>query len=151
MESAAGPDRRKISGNRVICMCSVEMPKLNPFSNYNNQQTGPFVFNVRGGSFYSWTHYTDKSIAEIFTPGKPARLRNLQLTPIDQPVISLGDIHARFLRFNGEYNAQGLVLRFVDLTDGQLDQLNELTVALPTVTDDEATQVNAMLQECRAP
>lgn len=149
MESAARLDRRKISGNRVICMCSVEMPKLDPFNNYSNVQKGPFVFNVRGGSLYTWTHYTDKSIADIFPPDKPAHLRNLQLFPVDQPVISLGDIKARFLRFDGEHNSQGLILRFVHLSEGQLDKLNELTAALPGVAEDEATQVNTMLQECR--
>lgn len=151
MQNATQLDRRKISGRRVICMCSVEMPKLDPFSNYNNLQRGPMVFNVRGGSFYTWTQYTDKSVSDIFQDGKPALLRNMNLFPDNRPMISLGDIKARFLRFNGDTTSQGLVLRFVHLSEGQLDKLNDLTGMLPTVPEDESMLVKAMLQECKEP
>jgi hypothetical protein len=40
-------DKRAISGDRVVCACSMQLPKLDPFKPLNIHRKGYLILNIR--------------------------------------------------------------------------------------------------------
>lgn len=95
------------------------------------------VFNTRGGSFYMPQQFTDVSITKLFKPNEASKLKKLTFQPEGGEQVVLGDIQARFLKFTNSFVHSGMVLRFVNPTEKQLDLLNTLVDSLPAIGDDE--------------
>lgn len=134
-------NRRLISGERVVCRCSLELPKLDPFSNHQARHAGFMVLNVRGGSLYLTQAFTDPGARRAFPDDPRSVIRKLTLYPRDGEPVLIGDIRVRYLKLIDRGEAVGLVLRFVNTTEHQLDLLNGLPSIFPAVTDDEASSI----------
>ena len=95
------------------------------------------VVNVRGGSLYLAEQLTDMHAKKVFPPGKTSTIKKFTLYPPNEPEILIGDINARYLRLVDGVSASGLILRFVNPTDIQLDLLNSVLTLCPTVEGEE--------------
>jgi hypothetical protein len=142
----AKPDKRFISGDRVICACSLQFPKIDCFSPIQTSHEGCLVFNLRGGAFYTKDQFCDDTVTKIFNPGELGLIKRITLYPKDQSPISLGDIHARFLKFTGPKSRQGMVLRFAKLSDSQINTFNELTHSLAKCEESEQVTVDKFIR-----
>lgn len=134
-------NRRLISGSRVLCPCSLDLPKLDPFSAFKASRKGIIAINVRGGSLYLNEQLTEAHARNIFPADTKSTIRNFILYPPDNPEIRLGEIHVRYLRLTDAAKLSGLILRFVGLSENQLDQLNNLLTLCPTFEGDEEQAV----------
>jgi len=124
-------NRRQISGHRVIVNCSLELPKIDPFSPMKADRDGFIILNVRGCSLYLGQQFSDISIKTVFPDNKPRLIKRLTLNPTDGNPITIGNIHARFLHFNDVKPLPGMVLRFVDVSEDQMQLLNDIQDILP--------------------
>jgi len=121
--------------------CSLELPKIDPFSAIKADRDGFIILNVRGCSLYLGQQFTVASIKTIFPDDKPRLLKRLTLMPADGNPIVIGNIHARFLQFNDVKPLPGMVLRFVDVTEDQMQLLNDIQDILPSFKDAEEDAV----------
>jgi len=96
---SAQKNNRLISGNRVICRCSLELPKVDAFSNFQTDRQGYLSFNTRGGALYMGQQFTPLTINKVFNGDEAATLKNVVLYPPELPEVRLGQIDARFLQF----------------------------------------------------
>ena len=130
-------DKRAISGNRVVCACSMQLPKVDPFNQLKIHRKGYLIFNTRGGAFYISQQFTDHTVTQLFNSGETGLIKNFKLHPRDSAEILLGDVHARFLYFTDTRPLPGMVLRFSNLSERQLEMLNSLTHQLPKIGESE--------------
>ena len=91
------------------------------------------LLNVRGCALYLPNQYTELSIVKLFASGKPGVITELKLQPENLPEVNLVEVSARFLRFTGNEPEVGMVLRFVNLSESQMDAINNLVELLPPV------------------
>ena len=140
--AAAPRDRRLVSGPRVLCRCSLELPKLDAFSTYRAAREGFMVLNVRGGSLYLAHQFTEEGARRAFPDGSALALKRFTLYPPDggEPVV-IGTLGVRFLKLVRGRRLDGLVLRFTGLDDRQIDLLGGLAQRCPTVDGDEEAAV----------
>ncbi|OED34127.1 hypothetical protein AB833_32565 [Chromatiales bacterium (ex Bugula neritina AB1)] len=117
---------------------------MDSFSFVEVNKKGLLAFNVRGGSFYCKFQFTESTVEQVLLPDKASPINNLKLAPIGEPEIVVGAIHARFLRFIGSGEERGMVMRFVNLSEEQIDLMNLLTTKLLKVDADEASQVKEL-------
>ena len=135
--SAQARDRRQVSGVRVLCRCSLVLPKLDPFSAFRARCEGFFVLNVRGGSLYLAHPFTEESASRAFPPESALPVKEFTLYPPQGEPIRIGTLRVRYLKLSTGERLTGLVLRFVGLDESQLDALNGLPARCPTVVGDE--------------
>ena len=134
-------DRRQVSGARVLCRCSLELPKLDPFSAYRARREGFMVLNVRGGSLYLAHPFTPEGAERVFPPGRAVAVKDFTLWPDGGDPVALGRVGVRYLKTVEGHGLVGLVLRFVGLDERQMDLLNGLRERCPTVDGDEQAAV----------
>ncbi|MFT4726896.1 MAG: hypothetical protein ACI9UN_001391 [Granulosicoccus sp.] len=139
-------DKRAISGDRVVCACSMQLPKLDPFKPLNIHRKGYLIFNMRGGAFYISQQFTDHTVKQMFKAGKASLIKDIILYPGRVLEIVLGDIKARFLYFTDTQPLPGMVLRFSDLSEEQLNKLNLLTDELPKIGASEKSFIAKALK-----
>lgn len=138
-------DKRAISGGRVVCACSMQFPKVDVFNQMTIQRKGYLIFNARGGAFYIPQQFTENSVKQLFKRGEPGLIKDFKLYPNGQPEIVIGQVSARFLHFVGNEPYPGMVLRFRNLNEGQLDTLNKLVNVLPKVETNEQAFIQRAL------
>ncbi|OMH39388.1 hypothetical protein [Motiliproteus sp. MSK22-1] len=136
-----GADKRKFSGNRVIAECIVVLPLTNPFAHQSNIKKGYLVLNIRGGSLYLPERFQDNRIERIFPDGKTTVFKKLTLLPQDKPEIVITDIKVSFVRLRKEKSREGIVFRFVDISEEHLDILDSLKHKLPAISANEESSV----------
>ncbi len=144
-DAPAEINKRAISGDRVVCACSMQLPKVDSFNQLKIHRKGFLIFNARGGAFYIANQFTEDNIHDLFEPGEPGMLKNFKLYPKGEPEISLGQFSARFLYFTDTKPFRGMVMRFGKLSPRQLEQFNELTNRLPRVGPSEQAFINKTL------
>ena len=106
------------------------------------------MFNTRGGSLYLIPQFTTETIKGLFINDEPSLIRSIIITPHDKPAVKLGDINARFLHFTTGETLQGMVLRFVRLTEEQLDTINLLCMSssIPEGANEEQLVLSVVKQ-----
>lgn len=134
-------NKRFVSGERVVCECALTLPSNNPFYHINNHRTGFVVINVRGCNLYLPDQYNLANIGEVFPDRKPAMIKNFRLFAEDRSQTTLGDVQARFLHFREGTLLSGMVLRFSNLSEEQLDTLNQLNRLFPLVDRNEESSI----------
>ena len=134
-------NRRLVSGDRVLCKCSMLLPSLNPFAGIKISRSGYMVLNVRGGSLYLAQQLNEQSVASIFPPDKTSLIKQLTLYPDNGSAILLGDMNVRYLKMTDGLKYVGLVLRFVNISEEQLDILIGLPDYFPLVSGDEESVI----------
>ena len=136
-----GADKRKFSGNRVIAECTVVLPVVNPFAHQSNVKQGHLVLNIRGGCLYLPERFDDEGIDRIFPDGRATVFKTLTLLPKDKPEIVITDIKVSFVRLRKDQNREGIVFRFVDISEEHLDILDSLRYKLPAIGSNEESSV----------
>lgn len=149
MNLPANKNRRLVSGKRVICYSSMILPKVNHFSSVKPLRDGPLVFNVRGCAFYCLPQYNQKTINDVFKSDQPGVIKDFRLFPQGGQPINLENVSARFVRFTNSQKHVGMVLRFVNLNEIQLDTLFSLTESLPEVSSDEEQQISQIFNQSK--
>ncbi len=142
-------NRRLVSGKRVICYSSMILPKVNQFSSVKALRDGPLVFNVRGCSLYCLPQYNPNTIREVFKSDEPGVIKEFRLFPPGSKPINLQNVTARFVRFTNTQKHVGMVLRFVNLNETQLDTLFALTDSLPEVSTNEEQQISDIFSQSK--
>lgn len=85
--------------------------------------------------------FTPLTINKVFNGDEPATLNKLVLYPPDSPEVRFGQVDARFLHFTQGQKFIGMVMRFVGLTETQLDKLNTLCDTLAPVEGSEEVAI----------
>jgi hypothetical protein len=134
-------DKRKFSGNRVLAECELVLKRINPFSHFNNVKSGLVVLNIRGGCLYLPERYAEQSIERIFPDRKIAMIEKLTLSDNDCPRIIFKNIKISFQRLRKEKNREGIVFRFSDVSDDQLEKLEKLKDNFPAISANEESSV----------
>jgi len=134
-------NKRKISGDRVIAECEVLLPNSDPFSHYNNLKTGHIVLNIRGGCLYLAEHFNNRNIVKVFPNGQTSVFTKLIVSVVDQPNIIINNLKVMFIRLRKEACREGIVFRFVDITEEQLNLLSEAQHQLPAIGANEEASV----------
>jgi len=134
-------DKRKFSGQRVLAECEVLLCVIDPFSNMSNLKLGHLVMNMRGGCFYFSEHFHDRNLQNIFPNGDAATLKTLVLSSTDSPDIIINDLKIKFLRLSHQANREGIIFRFVDLNEEQMDLLFKAQKKLPVISASEEASV----------
>lgn len=140
-------NRRLVSGKRVLCRCALSFPKTDIFNQMPIRRNGLIVLNTRGGALYMNSQFNEQSIGKIFKPGQSGNLSSFILVAKDNTQHELGTISARFLRFTNGNSARGMVLRFVNLTEEQIDLLNMMVGSQPDVPENEGNIIKKMLEK----
>jgi hypothetical protein len=119
----------------------LELPKVDAFSNFRTERQGYLSFNTRGGALYMGQQFTPLTINKVFNGDEAATLKNVVLYPPEHPEVRLGHIEARFLHFTPGQKFIGMVIRFVGLSEPQLDSLNTLCDTLTPVENNEEVAI----------
>ena len=135
------PDKRRFSGARVLARCEVLFRKDDPFATWNPAKTGHVALNVRGGCLYLGEYYDEQNIEKLFPDNGSGTFERLTLSADNWPDIVLENVKVVFLRLRKEDRREGIVFRFVDITEQQLDLLDDLTSSLPNIGACEQTSV----------
>jgi len=85
--------------------------------------------------------FTPLTINKVFNGDEPATLKKFVLYPPDAPEVRFGQVDARFLHFTQGKKFIGMVMRFVGLTEAQLDKLNTLCETLDPVEGSEEVAI----------
>jgi len=99
------------------------------------------VLNVRGGNLYLPEQFSLEKAKSIFPEGEKNQIRFFTLYGENDVKIVIGDVQVRFLKLTEGDKISGLVLRFIHLSDHQLDLLNSLGEFFPFVEGDEEAAI----------
>lgn len=125
-------NRRLVSGPRVLAKCEVLLPKVDPFDHTNRSvKLGFLVFNVRGGCLYFREHIFEQNVDRIFPNGSTTVFKRLSVICSDNSEFSIENIKVKYLRYRKHGKRGGIVFRFLDFTEQQLDCLEMLQKMLP--------------------
>ena len=134
-------DKRKFSGNRMIGRCVVEIKKDDPFAVWNNIKTGHMVLNIRGGCLYLGEYFDENNIQKLFPDNGNGTFLKLTLSSDKKIDVVLENLKVSFLRLRREENREGIVVRFVDISEEQLKILDDLRFNLPAIGPSEEASV----------
>ena len=126
-------DRRKFGGDRVIARCEVVLKSPDIFSCYENNRAGYMALNIRGGIFYLNQIITENNFEKMFPDGKTVVFKELRFFSESGKNILIKNIKVMFLKKKEGGNRQGIVFRFVDISEEHLDILINLSGVLPSV------------------
>jgi hypothetical protein len=138
---SSATDKRKFSGNRVLAECEIILKSDNPFAHFGNVKNGYVVLNVRGGCLYFPERFSENEIVKIFQDGKVAVFEKITLSAGNRPKIIIEDVKVAFLRLRKGKNREGIVFRFIDISEQQLDTLYSLLHKLPVIGANEECSV----------
>ncbi len=125
-------NRRSVGGQRVTAKCKVLLTSVDPFDHFNRSvKSGSVVFNVRGGCLYFYEHIFEQNINRIFPNGSSAIFKKLSLTCGDNSEFTIENIKVKYIRYKNEKSRAGVVFRFLDFSEEQLDSLEMLQNILP--------------------
>lgn len=94
--------------------------------------------NVRGGIFYLNDVITKNNLEKMFPDGNAAVFKELKLISDSGKKIIIKKIKVMFVKKKEGADRQGLVFRFVDLSEEHLDLLLKLGDVLPALGAQEA-------------
>lgn len=122
-------DRRKIGGPRTVCYCEFSSPNPDPFKAHSLPIQGLMKLNARGCSVYpksniTLEHMTAETFEEWFI-GNRLTIKAMKLTRKDGTHYTIADLGIKGTRFVNDKNGRGIVFKFVNLSERQLDQLLE--------------------------
>jgi len=121
--AATKRDRRKISGERVACHCEFTLADPDPFKHCKVHIRGLIILNVRGCGIYPEQALSFDDTKRTFPESRLLTIKELKIKgPDDQPY-SLPNLSIRRVRLVNDENGDGIILRFVNLTEQQLDTL----------------------------
>ncbi|MEE9335726.1 MAG: hypothetical protein V3U65_16670 [Granulosicoccaceae bacterium] len=123
------PDRRKVSGERVTCKCEFVLPNPDPFMHAKMLVTGVIELNVRGCCVYPDQAMSVEEMKRTVPESKALTVSNFNVRGDDGQKFSLGDVAVRRVRLVCDEQGQGVVLRFANLAERQIDTLIRITDA----------------------
>lgn len=129
-------DHRKIGGNRVSTVFSMVVANPDPFNSYADKFSGTIVFNARGGCMFIDSEGPLKAHARIFSDGPVAILESLELDIPEQKPCVIKKIRIKNARQKTIGGRNGIVFKFFQTSEVQMDQLNGLVEQLPPVASD---------------
>lgn len=122
-EKKAARDRRKVSGERVSCRCEFTLPSPDPFMHCKVQTKGLMILNVRGCCVYPEEVLSVEDTKRTFPESRLLTIKKMVLTGEDEQTFTLENLSIRRVRLASDEHGEGIILRFVNLTDEQLDML----------------------------
>ncbi len=134
-------DKRLFGGDRVIAKCKIMLPITDPFAHYNNIKTGYVVLNMRGGCLYIGESIDECNISKIFPDGENAVFQKMGLSAKNQSDILICNLKVAFIRLRKEINREGIVFKYTDLTEMQMDLLYTAQYTLPAIGASEESSV----------
>jgi len=129
-------DQRKIGGTRVAAAFRMDVANQDPFKPFADKFYGTLVVNARGGYLHLTNHNAKQAESRIFADGPVATLSKLEIDVPEEPCCLLKNIKIKVIGTKGTKEQNGIVFKFVQLTDIQLDQLNSLKDKLPPAAND---------------
>ncbi len=126
-EDKAFRNRRKVSGERVACRCEFTLPSTDPFIHCKVQTKGLMILNVRGCCVYPEEVLSLEDTKKTFPEARLLTLKKIVLTGEDDQEFVLENLSIRRVRLVTDEHGDGIILRFVNLTEEQLDLLVSLS------------------------
>lgn len=135
------PDKnfRQLSGERVAAHCEFYTPSFNKILPERANAPHPIVFNLRGGCIYIQQYIDAQHLDALFPNNRVGRVSFLALFDDEGNHFSLSDVKVQLVRLQPSRDGIGLVFRFVNLTQHQLDQLQKAHRAFPEMRCDESS------------
>lgn len=99
------------------------------------------ALNIRGGIFYLNQVITKNNFEKMFPDGDTAMFKELRLFSDMGKKILIKNIKVKFLKKKEGGDRQGLVFRFVDISEEHLDILLRLNEVLPAVGRQEEMSI----------
>ncbi|MEM7256869.1 MAG: hypothetical protein AAF404_05720 [Pseudomonadota bacterium] len=129
-------DQRTIGGPRVASSFKLAVKNPDPFSVHKDSFAGIIVFNVRGGCLFIENAELSQAQKRIFSEGPVALLSSLDLETADGQRCSLRKIKIKLSREKDLEDLHGIVFKFVQTSEDQMELLNVLTEKLPHIDSD---------------
>ena len=107
-----------------------------PFSVHTDKFNGIIIFNVRGGCLFIDDAELAQATSRMFSESDTALINSLDLTMPDGQTCSLRKIKMKLSREKQVQGHPGIVFKFVQCSEQQIDLLNLLTNKLPHVDTD---------------
>jgi|GEM_PF-3919245 len=120
-------DRRKISGARVTCTCEFILPNPDPFMHAKMLISGVIVLNVRGCCVYPEQKMSIEEIKAKVPVDKSLNITNFSVTGEDGQKFIMGELSIRRVRLLCDEHGQGVILRFSNMSEKQIDKLNHIS------------------------
>jgi len=106
----------------------------NVVHDHNNKslKSGSIEFNVRGGCVHFRENIYEENLDRIFPDGSTTVFKRLSVFSADESEYAIHDIKVKYVRRTGEDCDSGVIFRFLDFSEEQLDSLERLQKLLPT-------------------
>lgn len=130
---------RKLSGARVAAQCEFHSPAFNRLLPERANAPHQIIFNVRGGCIYIQQYLDAHHLHALFPNKRLGKLSHLALFDDEDNHISLHDIKVRFVRLKPSVDGIGVVFRFVNLTQYQMDSLQKAQRTFPAMHSSESS------------
>ena len=127
-------DKRAIGGNRVVAQFSI---KLSALDIADGRFNGTLVFNARGGMFFLGYGLQSDIQAKIFRGSDITSIFELELSHGGKRVALLNNLSIKLMREKRIGDDYGFIVKFVQVTEENLDKLNTLITELPVIESDD--------------
>lgn len=114
----------------------MELAKKSQWITVVDKFSGTLVFNARGGCFFIKKGFTLNVKSQIFKDGETSRLGELKLKAEGETVGLFKNVEIKLLGEKHQNMDSGVIFKFIQLSEQQLDSLNALVKTLPTVDSD---------------
>lgn len=120
-------DRRKVSGERVSVQCTFSLANPDPFKYSRIHTRGLMILNVRGCCVYPKETLSFEDTKKAFPEASVLNVKRMVLTGSDGKAFDIPNLSIRRVRLTKDEHGDGIILRFVNLSDEQLDTLVAIT------------------------
>jgi len=129
-------NKRVIGGERAMAQFTIQMPKVDTFSEFRAKYSGMIVFNVRGACFFIKSGSASSVKSKIFPGGDSATIESFKLKDRGNTLCHFKNVRVKLLKEKDHGAACGVAVKFLQLTDAQMEQLNAARTDLPTAGSD---------------
>lgn len=126
-------DKRAIGGKRVVAQFSI---KLSALDIADGRFNGTLVFNARGGMFFLGYGLQSDIQAKIFRGSDVTSIFELELSHAGKRVGLLNNLTVKLMREKRVGEDYGFIVKFVQVSEENLDKLNALVQELPVIESD---------------
>jgi len=129
----SGLNRRGIGGNRVIAEFSLKLLSCTPVKSLI---TGSIIFNARGACLYIPNGFNRNVRSLVFRGEEIINVAELVMTHEGKQVGLFKNLEIKMLGEKHKDADSGLLVKFINLSESQLEKFNSLIDELPVAESD---------------
>lgn len=125
-----------MGGNRVIAQFLIKPDKPNAFVEATDKFSGTLVFNSRGGCLFIKNGLNNNAKSRMFRTDDTIHIQGLQLSEDDKTIALLTDFNVTLLGEKSKGSDIGIIVKFTNFSESQIEEINLLLEKLPKVSSD---------------